>query len=471
MMAYPTFFALYSLATLLALLLLRRWQRLAPLGAGAATLLLAGWSWLARSFQPILGDQWIDLFATAGELGYQFQLRAENAPVFLLALGIVGLILLGSSLAPQGEWMPPLALLLQIGYGAILLLVDAPVDPLFLTPLLLAGMAALSVFLLYGNIGPVRSGQGMGGILRFLLPSVFAFPFFLIAVWYSDLILLNPQDSELYQAMGWLLSLGLILLLAPAPLHNSQPVSAQHSPPLALALVTLLYQLSVLTLLFRLGIQFPYISEVSPFVLWLTVGGTLTALWGGVAAAATLHPGRLWGYAALHDWGVLLLLLAVPGDESWPLALFLFGLRGVSMVTVAVALAQLSQSAQGMEPEQLQGVGSRRPWTTIAFLLGGLGLAGFPLTAGFSGRWSALQATAENDWVLAAVVLLASAGVAFGFIRLVRVLFGPLQNRLIPREQVGTVAVAMLWILLAVTLALAPQTLDAPMRWALAIFE
>jgi NADH:ubiquinone oxidoreductase subunit 2 (subunit N) len=152
--------------------------------------------------------------------------------------------------------------------------------------------------------------------------------------------------------------------------------------------------------------------------------------------------------------------------------LFLFVLRLISTFTAVIGLAHLRQAAGRDDTVlHLQGVGSRLPWSSTAFLLGSLGLAGFPLSAGFTGHWAALQTVAESDWRIAAAVLLASGGVVLGFVRLVRLLFGPLQDRLLPQERWIDAIVAGLAIVISATMAISPQWLEAPVAWALIAFS
>jgi NADH:ubiquinone oxidoreductase subunit 2 (subunit N) len=298
-----------------------------------------------------------------------------------------------------------------------------------------------------------------------------AFPLFLVAAWYVEQIPLNPQDSSAAETTAQLLAIGLIILLSPFPLHAARSSGAQSAPPVVWALLTLLYELAVLHLLYRAVTTFPYLPQQAPVGIWLTWAGLATAVWGGLAAAGARKPGQLWGYAAVHDWGLILLVLAVPGIRSWPLVLFLFGLRTVSMITAAAGLSALEDHITGRGFIDYQGAGSRMPWNSAAFLLGGLGLAGFPLSAGFTGHWAALQVVAETDWRPAAVVLVASGAVIFGYIRLARLMFGPLPNRYLRREGSVSVALAIVVLTLSIGVAVAPQLLDVPISQALTAFS
>jgi multicomponent Na+:H+ antiporter subunit D len=59
--------------------------------------------------------------------------------------------------------------------------------------------------------------------------------------------------------------------------------------------------------------------------------------------------------------------------------------------------------------KDLKGVGRQMPWTTMAFVIGGLSLIGTPLTVGFISKWYLIVAALEKDWWwLAALILLGS---------------------------------------------------------------
>lgn len=450
--------------------LLRSWETLTGLLAAAFTGGLGIWLWqldLNNVAQPLpFIGQTLEVSAPFTRLGFTFQLQPGASPILITAFFMAAGAFLLTAAISQGRSFVPFTLVLLAGYVAVALLTAGPLAPPFLVPLFLVALNCVAVFIL--QAGRLTNPTGP---LRTLTPAILAFPLFLVAYWYIDQIPLNPQDNSAELMAARLLTLGLLLLLMPAPLHSAQPLTAQSAPPVVTALVSLLYQLSMLHLLFRVVDPFPFVAQIGPFEMWMTWAGLATTVWGGVAAAGSSHPGRLWGYAALHDWGLIIMILAVPGLRSWPLALFLFGLRVVSMLTAAAGLSTLEQHVGGMTPTHMQGAGNRLPWNSAAFLLGGLGLTGFPLSAGFTGHWIALQIIAENDWLPAAVVLFASVGAIWGFVRQTRILFGPLENRFLLREQAVSVVFALSMLILSISLAIAPQLLDGPIRSAWAAFS
>ncbi len=450
--------------------LLRGWERTTALLGAVYAAAWALWLWQTDFESPlrrlVLPGYGVNMTAPFERLDFTLRLEPGALPILVASLWLVAGAFVLAACISQGRSFVPFMFALLAGYALVALVTVGPLAPPLIVPMFLAGLTAVGVFILQAGriVNPT-------GPMRSLIPPLLGFPLFLISSWYIEQIPLNPQDVSMAFVAAQLLALGLIIMLAPAPLHGAQPATAQSAPPVVSVTLTLLYQLAALHLLFRTVTMFSFVPQQAPLGVWLTWAGLITAVWGGFAAAGANHAGRLLGYTSLHDWGLIILVLAVPGSRSWSLVLFLFGLRVVSMLTAAAGMSVLEQYAGGLQTERLQGAGSRMPWNGAALLLGGLGLAGFPLSAGFTGHWAALQIVAETDWRPAAVVLLASGGAILGFIRLARVMFGPLLDRSILRERPVNVALAILMLLLSVSLAIAPQLLDGPLSQALLAFS
>jgi multicomponent Na+:H+ antiporter subunit D len=64
---------------------------------------------------------------------------------------------------------------------------------------------------------------------------------------------------------------------------------------------------------------------------------------------------------------------------------------------------------QSVNLSDLKGVGKTMPYTSFAFVLGGFGMIGVPLTAGFVSKWYLVLGAFEADaWWLAVLILIAS---------------------------------------------------------------
>lgn len=447
---------------------LRAWSPYVALAGAIVAALLGIGIWqvdLSRPVWVLPGGLGIDFGASLTRYGYTFQLQQDNIPIVALSLLITAGALLLAANGLRYSSFPGTAWLLTASYIFVNIITAGPKAPVIVIPLALAILSALGIFVVHNTLT-----RDPAGSLRMLLPPLLAAPLFLLAAWYIDQIPLNPQDTALTQAAGGLLGLGLLALMAPFPLHSAMPALAEKAAAPAVLLVALLRQLAVLYLTARVLFAYPFVYQQTDWPIWLSWLGLLTTVWGGIAALGAVNAGRLWGYAALSDWGLIIVVLAAPGLRSWTLVLFLFVLRVVSMATTAVGLSALQQAIGSLDMQRLRGVGSRMPWNSAALLLGGLGLVGFPLSAGFAAHWAALLTLAEIDWRPAAVALVAAVGVFVGYVRLARMMFGYLENRLIPREQSFSAALALTALAVTIGIALSPQLLNDLISRALAAF-
>jgi formate hydrogenlyase subunit 3/multisubunit Na+/H+ antiporter MnhD subunit len=458
-----TFFVLAG-----ASFVLRAWSHWLALGGAVVAALLGVGIWQVDLSRPlwVLPNGWsIDFAAPLTRYGYTFQFQQDNVPIVALSLIITACALLLAANGLRYSSFGGVAWLLTAGYVFVAIITAGPKAPVIVVPLALAMLAAVAVFIVQNTVVTDPSGA-----LRMMIPPLLAAPLFLLAASYIDQIPLSPQDVTLTQTSGLLLGLGLLALMAPFPLHSSMPALAEKATAPAVLLVTLLWQLAVLYLTARVLFAYPFVYQQTDWPVWLSWMGLITTVWGGVAALGALNAGRLWGYAALSDWGLIIVVLAAPGLRSWTLVLFLFILRVISMTTTATGLAAIQQTIGSLDLQRLRGVGSRMPWSSAAVLLGGLGLVGFPLSAGFAAHWAALLTLAELDWRPAAVVLVASVGAFVGYVRLARMMFGYLENRLIPREQAFSAVLALGALGVTIGVALAPQLLNDLISRALAAF-
>ena len=449
--------------------LLRRWHRPVALASAAFAGSMAALLWLVDFATPVwimpVINQALDLTAPLARMGYQLQLQSSTIAITALTLGISAIAFFLSARSRQQDAFVPLLWVISAGYVALSLIATATESPALVTPLYLLIINSVAIFALQGR----RTLQN-GANLRLLLPAMLATPLFLVAAWYVDQLPLNPQDQTFAQVASSLVSIGLLFLLAPFPLHGGRTAPAETAQPVAFTTILLLNDLALLATTARIVNSFDFIRQQIDLPVWLSSLGLLTALFAGLFTIGASHAGRMVALAALYDWGILLLALALPGTQSWTLVISLYTLRVVSIFTAATGLSALEQSAGTLELASLKGAANRLPWNTAAFLLGGLGLLGFPLSAGFSAHWAALLLYSEADWRPVLIVALASGPAIIAFMRAARILFGQLENRTLGREQPLSVMVAVLALAITIGLATAPQLLNTFLTRVLVAF-
>jgi formate hydrogenlyase subunit 3/multisubunit Na+/H+ antiporter MnhD subunit len=461
-----------TLPLLAALLvyLLRRWPLPSSALAGTAALTLGWllWRWPNDEAVLFLGRV-VRVDAPVVLLGQTFAMQ----PTAQWVLGWLALALaaayLGAWRVSQGRTFFPFGLALLSLFGAVL-----TIQPTWLAPILLAALLAVATFVIQAG----RQGSTRGALRALWLP-VLAIPLFLLAAWFLEQAPLDPESSQALQMAGPLASVGLLVLLAPWPLHGPAVSLGEEAPPLVAAwLLTALAAVAV-TLLQALLVQYQWLQGASLFyglpalrlAELLLYGGMATCLWAGLAGGVQTNVSRLWSYASLFTYGAVLISLGLGVRSSWALVWLLLIARGVAMMVSAYGLAVIRQRA-GSQTDfvSIQGLGTRLPWTSAAFLLGVLSLAGMPMTAGFAGQWALMQALGSQDWLQAVIVLVGALGLAVGLIRSLSALLGPLRNLLLEREERVMIALAALGLAAILAPALYPEVWLNPLSAAVSAF-
>lgn len=433
--------------------LLRTLEPVAALLAAAIAGLLAIMLWRLPLAAPVkLAGRAVRLGQVVEWDAVSLQITPASRALLIFLLATAALTFILSWRTFQGRTLYPFGLVLVALWSGIAML-----QPLTLAPIVVVLAAVLAVFLIQAG----RAGETQGAWRQLLFPAL-AVPLFVIAAWYIDQAPLNPDDTTPYRIAGWLLIGGFILLLQPAPLHVAMPAVASQSPTVVAAFLWIGGQAVILFLLQRFLVTYPWLGVAVDSARWLFWLGMLTALLGGLLAAAQNRLGRLTGYAALYDYGILIVALGLRGTAGLPTAIWLLLTRTLSLLTLAVGAAGLRHYMATDRLEGIRGAASRLPFAVMALIMGGFGLAGMPLTAQFASRWALLQLVGENDprWVVFLVV--GALGVLIGIVRAGRACFGDLHASPVERESFGLALIAVVLVGASVLLGLFPQLLTGP---------
>ncbi len=449
----PGLLLLLLLGAAVALYLLRRLEPLAALLAAVLTGGLAvTLAQMPLSTPARVAGRIVWLGQPVVLLDLQLAITPATRALLVFLFGVAALSAILAWRTYQGRTFYPFMLGLLLLWG-----VAALMHPLAYAPFPLALAAALAVFLIQaGKVGDTR-----GAWRQLLFPSL-AVPLFLVATWYIDQAPLNPDDVRSYQVAGWLLIAGFVLLLQPAPLHVAMPAVARQSPPVVAAFLWIGGQATTLFLLQRFLVTYPWLADAVDSARWLLWLGVLTAVTGGVMSAVHDRLGHFTGYAAVYDYGVLLVAMALRGTAGLPMAIWLLLTRSLALLTLAGGAAMIRHHMESDELRRIRGAVSRLPWSVAALVSGGFALAGMPLTAQFASRWAMMQLVTEIDvrWTL--LLLVGRIGVLVGAIRAGQACLGTLRDSPVEREPLTMAFLLVALIVAGVLLGLFPQLLASP---------
>lgn len=436
-----------------ALYWLRRFEPVASLLAALISALLAVSSWQMPLDAPVvLLGRTVNMGAPLvwEDLSLHINSATQALLTFLFITAAVNFILAWRTY--QGRTFYPFGLLLLALWSLVAFL-----QPLTLAPFALVLAGVVAVFLIQAG----RPGDTQGAWRQLLFPTL-AVPLFIVAAWFMDQAPLNPDDLTPYRTASWLLVAGFVLLLQPAPLHVALPAVAGQAPPVVAAFLWIGSQTVTLFLLQRFLVAYPWLSATVDSARWLLWLGIFTAVLGGMLTAVQRRLGRIVGYAALYDYGVLIVALSLRGTAGLPTTIWLLATRTIALLTFATGAAAIRHYMAGDSLGRVRGAVSRLPWAVIAFAAGGFGLAGLPLTAQFASRWALLQLVAENDVRWAFFLFVGAVGVLAGVLRGVRACFGDLTQSSVEREPRGLAFIAVLLVVAGALLGLFPQLLTGP---------
>lgn len=381
----------------------------------------------------------------------------------------------------QGRSFFSFSLVILSLYALITLL-----DSFSLAIITLAISTAFAVFI-------IQAGQNTSvrGAQRYLLVALLAVPVLLAAAWLAEQYLLDPSNVEMARLSLLPAALGFGLLLAIFPFGTWLPALSANAPPIVSAFVFTAGQAMALYLALSFFAKAPWTLDHPATPTVILASGLVLAFAGGVMAAVQKDMGRLFGYATLSDLGILLLALGSASSQRVPLTLLHMVNRSVAITLFAMSLSILRHRAAGDDFGQLQGIARRLPIAAFGLILGGLALAGFPLTAGFPTHWAISRATlnwalplpietgglglpdmlttADQPWVWALTLLAliaSSAGIVIGLVRGLSAMLGDQPRDDMARQPIIASLMVLALAALTILLSLYPQLFFEPIQIA-----
>jgi len=260
---------------------------------------------------------------------------------------------------------------------------------------------------------PAGGSRGTGAAWRYLIMTLLALPFFLLAGWLANTPAVLPWGAARVLAVAAILVLGgfpFVMWVRPVALEG------------AVLLRPFLFgaaQLAVMAFLFNWLLARPAWQADPGFQSWLRWSGGITALLGGLLAATSRDGRELPASLLLLDLGLGILTLLLPETRGWETAVSQWTARSVSLLIIGVGGLLWGRRMYPAAPaNRSERIGA------VLWLYGCLSLLGLPLTLGFGGRWallSALPGVSEGPGgvLLTGLLVLGLAGGLWGVGRVV----------------------------------------------------
>jgi multicomponent Na+:H+ antiporter subunit D len=230
----------------------------------------------------------------------------------------------------------------------------------------------------------------------------------------ADLATLLPSVAETrtIQAALAFLTVGICLKLALFPLHLWLPNCYTYAPSAVTAFLAATATKVAVYILIR--IVFTVFGEVNVFETLgvqniLMVLAIMAMFAASITAIYQDNVKRLFAYSSIAQIGYIILGLSLASTTGVAAGIIHLFNHAIIKCAIFLGLGCVFLRIGGVTFKDMRGLGKRMPWTMAAIVIGGLGLIGIPMTAGFVSKWYLVRATIEKDmWLIAALIVLSS---------------------------------------------------------------
>ncbi len=421
----------------------------------------------------------------APPLGIEYRIDGLNAGMLLLVAVIGFLCAIYAPASVEAEVAPENR---SAFYGAFLIcfagLLGVAITGDAFNVFVFLEISSISTYALVA-MGAGRDRRALTASYNYLIMGTIGATFFVIGVGFLYMATgtLNMADiadrlqglegDRTVQAGFAFIVVGLGLKLAMYPLHSWLPNAYSYAPTLVTAfLAATATKVAFYTLIrFVFGVFDPGFGFAGLSMIWLiaplAAAGMVVASFQAVFQSDVR---RLFAYSSVAQVGYMLLGVGL-GTAAGMSASFLHLFNHALMKgTVFLALGAMWLGFGVTRITDLRGMGRTMPYTSAAFVIGGLSLVGVPGTAGFVSKWALLVACLDRGWWWAVLALGAASVLAFFYVgRVLEMMYlrEPPQHdgHAVTRSPAPLAALAPMWILAAANLVFGIWA-DIPVRLA-----
>jgi multicomponent Na+:H+ antiporter subunit D len=327
-------------------------------------------------------------------------------------------------------------------------------------------ISALSTYVLI-SLG--RDRRALTAAFRYLVMGTIGATFILIGIglMYMMTGTLNMADMAerlvpvlltrtVLAAFGFL-TVGIFLKMALFPLHAWLPNAYCYAPSVVTAFIAATATKVSVYILLRFvftvyGSTFaPEVVRLDAMLLPLALVGIFVA---STVAIFQRNVKRMLAYSSVAQIGYMVLAISLASATGLTAGIVHMFNHALMKGGLFLAVGCMALRLGSVEIDDLRGLGRRMPWTMAAWVLGGLGIIGIPLTAGFISKWYLILGTLEAGlWPVAALLLISSLLALVYVWRVVEVAyFRPPPEGAEPLREAPLRMLLPTWILIGATL-------------------
>ena len=223
------------------------------------------------------------------------------------------------------------------------------------------------------------------------------------------------------------ITIGLFVKMAVFPLHSWLPNAYTYAPSAVTAFIAAAATKVSVYMFIRLVFtiftpQFAF--EKLPLDTAIIVMSLVGIFVASTAAIYQENVKRLLAYSSIAQIGYMLLGIAMANASGLTAGIVHMFNHAIIKGGLFMVMGCFALRLGSVHLQDLRGAGKTMPWTSLAWVLGGLGLIGVPMTAGFVSKWLLLTSAIESDRWYVAVLMLASSLLALVYIwRVVEALY------------------------------------------------
>jgi multicomponent Na+:H+ antiporter subunit D len=225
---------------------------------------------------------------------------------------------------------------------------------------------------------------------------------------------LPPNNRALGAAFGFLV-VGISLKLALFPLHLWLPNAYTYAPSMVSAFLaataTKVAAYVLLRFLFSI-FKIDKIIGTVPIDAVLLVLSVMAMFAGSTVAVFQNNLKRMLAYSSVAQIGYIVLGVSLVNTTGLTASILHLFNHAIMKGGMFLALGCVIYRIGSVHLNDFAGIGRRMPWTTAAFVLGGLSLIGVPLTVGFISKWYLVLGALERGWWPIGFLILLSSLIA-----------------------------------------------------------